>query len=209
MPRVLPSSIQLAISKSNCQIAHLLTFSVGENTYRYSEDERHYQGNLFQPGLRITGPIRYSEQLQVDPVVVSLQNISLETAALLQAVAATIQGQEATLERLYLQAVDTLLLFRGRIGEIQIDEQEATLTLITEFDPLAARIPTRQYSALCAWNFTDSSCGYAAAEGPLDPNTALPFTSCPKDFLSCEQRGRQHRFSGFPHLTREVSETIS
>lgn len=209
MPRTLSSAIQLAITQDNCQIAHLLTFTIGDSTYRFSEDQRHFNGNSYQPGLTIKGPIRYSEQLQADPVVVSLENISLEMAALLQSTASSIQGQEATLARLYLQAADTLLLFRGRIGEIQINEQEAILTIITEFDPIATRIPSRQYSALCTWNFMDSHCGYLASEGLLDPQTSLPFSQCPKDFVSCGQRGRQHRFSGFLHLTREVSETMS
>jgi len=208
LPRTLSSGIELAINNSNCQFVHLLTFTIGETTYRFSEDHIQHLGNSYEPGLLMKGPIRYSEQLRVDPVALAIENVTLEMAAILKDVAHDIQGQEATLERLYLPAAGTLLLFRGRIGEIAVTEREAMLTLITEFDPLASRIPSRRYSALCTWNFMDSNCGYVPNEDPLDPLTATPFTSCSKDFLSCEQRGRMHRFPGFLHLTREVSETV-
>jgi hypothetical protein len=208
MPRTLPSGIELAVLNNNCQFVHLLTFTVGETTYRFSEDHISHLGNAYEAGLLMKGPIRYSEQLRVDPVVLAIQNVTLEIATILKDVAHEVQGQEASLERLYLPAAETLLLFRGRVGEIGVDERAASLTLITEFDPLASRIPPRQYSALCAWNFMDSNCGYVPNEDPLDPLTAIPFISCPKDFTSCEQRGRTHRFPGFLHLTREVSEAV-
>jgi hypothetical protein len=209
MPRNLSVAIQQAAARDNCHFAHLFTFTVADTTYRYSEGQVGYLGDIYQPGLKLKSAIRYSEQLQVDPVVVSLQNITLDTATLLRALSPGLQGQEATVSRLYLQASEALLLFRGRISLIEIDQYEAVFTLITEFDPVATSIPTRQYSALCNWAFADSGCGYVANEDLLDPQTALPFVSCPKDFFSCEQRGRQHRFSGFIHLTREVSELTS
>lgn len=208
MARNLSSSLQANIANDNCRFAHLLSFTIGANTYRFSEDILSYQGNAYAGGLRLKAPIRYSEQLRSDPVGVSLQNVSLEIASLLQAEGSSIQGQEANLERLYMDSGETLLLFRGRIGGIDMDETEFTLELITEFDPLASRVPTRQYSALCSWNFMDSNCGYDPETDSLDPETATAFLACPKNFSSCQARGRSHRYSGFLHLTRDVSETV-
>jgi len=139
---------------------------------------------------------------------VQLQNISLATAALLKSEGAALQGQEATLERLYLAAGEALLIFRGRISEIALSDTAATLQLAGELDPTATQIPRRQYSALCAWDFQDSNCGYVPNVDPLDPQTSQPFTFCPKDFFSCQARGRQHRFPGFLHLTRELTESV-
>jgi hypothetical protein len=206
MPRTLSAALQLAINSPQSHVAHLFSFVVGESTYRFSEDRVGHLGNLYQPGLKLKGPIRYSEALSVDPVNVSLQNITLETASLINTLSPNIQGQEATLSRLYMQAAEELLLFRGRISEVNVDQFEAAFSLITEFDPVATSIPTREYSALCTWDFADARCGYVANEDPLDPETALPFSTCPKDLSSCQERGREHRFSGFIHLTRELSE---
>lgn len=209
MPRSLPSAIQQAILADNCSLAHLLAFSVGETTYRYSEDDRSFLGNLYNRGLRIITPIRTSSQLRTDAVQVSIENISLDMSSLLTSVAAQIQGQEAAIDRLFPHVSQSIPLFRGRISEVEVDEHWARLTLVTDLDPAATSLPLRLYSALCAWTFADAHCGYLAAEGPLDPETAAPYTTCPKDFHSCEARGRPHRFSGFIHLTREVSENNS
>lgn len=209
MPRSIPNSIQSAIQDDNCRIVHLLSFTVGETNYYFSEDQLSFLGNQYQAGLRLPSRIHYSSRLETDPVQVAIENVSLEMSSALSGLASSIQGQEAALLRLFPQAMESLALFRGRISEVNVNESQAVLTLITEFDPAATNLPLRKYSALCSWSFADSNCGYSEEEGPLDPQTATPFTSCPKDFFSCGARGRQHRFPGFLHLTREVSENNS
>jgi hypothetical protein len=121
---------------------------------------------------------------------------------------AGIQGQEATLERLFLQAGETVVLFKGRISEVEVDEQNATLTLKGDLDPTAAQVPARKYSALCVWDFKDGNCGYADGADPNDPGTGLPFVTCSKDLDSCKARGRSQRFPGFLTITRELTEAI-
>lgn len=209
MPRSILGSIQQAIQDEQCTIAHLFSFTIDETSYGFSEDDRSYLGFAYARGLRILTPIRTSSRLQADSVKVSLENISLTMSTLLSSAASNIQGQEATIFRLFPQVSQSLLLFRGRISEVTVDEQQATFTVVTEFDPAATPLLLRVYSSLCAWTFSDSNCGYNAADGPLDPLTAVPFSTCPKDFMSCEARGRSHRFSGFIHLTREVTEANS
>jgi hypothetical protein len=206
MPRQISAAIEQLIQDEACQIAHLLTFSIGNNTYRYSEDDRVYLSESYTRGLNLLSPVRYSSQLRTDTVQIAIENVSLQMSALLTNVEVSIQGQEATLYRLFPQAMQALLLFRGRISEVSTAEDKAELTLITEFEPASTPLPLREYSALCSWNFADSNCGYVEGEDPLDTQTAAPFTSCPKDFTSCQARGRQHRFSGFLHLTRAVTE---
>jgi len=204
----LSSAIQTLLAQNTQRVCHLLTFSVGAATYRFAEDRVTHGGNLYLPHLALEAGPKYSEQLQLQPIAVRLQNITLETARMLQVEGAAVQGQEATLERLFLQAAETVVLFRGRISEVTLDEQNATLTLAGELDPTAAQIPARKYSALCVWDFKDARCGYTDGADPNDPDTSLPFVSCPKDLLSCQARGRQHRFPGFLTITRELTEAI-
>ena len=206
--RTLSTAIQNLIAQQSQRTCHLLTFSVGANTYRFAEDAVTHIGGSYLPHLAVVSGPRYSEKPQLEPVRVELQNITLETARMLQADGMAAQGQEATLERLFLAAGETVILFRGRISEIEVDERNATLTLAGDLDPTAARLPARKYSSLCVWNFTDANCGYTAGVDPDDPGTGQPFLACPKDFASCQERGRQHRFPGFLHITRELTEAV-
>jgi hypothetical protein len=144
----------------------------------------------------------------VEPVTVRLQNIDLRTAEVLDLERSDLQGIEATIERLYLAANEAVILFRGRIGEVRINEQTAVLTLEGDLDPTATEIPRRKYSNLCVWDFKDSNCGYVDGTDPNNPETGQPYLVCPKDFLSCRARGREHRFPGFLHITRDLTDSI-
>jgi hypothetical protein len=208
VPRALSSSLQALSQQNTQQVCHLLTFTVGAATYRFAEEAVTHAGNAYQPHLRVLQGPRYSEALRLEPLTVELQNITLETSELLQDEGAAVQGQEATLSRLFVQASEALILFVGRISEISVNDSEATLVIAGELDPTAAQVPARKYSSLCVWNFQDSNCGYVNGVDPNDPGTGLPFASCSKDLLSCQARGRRHRFPGFLTITRELTETV-
>jgi hypothetical protein len=209
MSRTLSANIQGLIADAQPQrTAHLLTFTAGATTYRFAEDLITHVGNPYLPHLMVESGPKYSEQLQLQPVRLRLQNITLETAYLLKAEGSGLQGQEATLERLFLAARETVVLFKGRISEIAIDERDAKLTLAGDLDPISAQVPRRKYSALCVWDFKDANCGYVNGVDPKDPGTGQPFSICPKDLTSCELRGRKHRFPGFLTITRALTEAV-
>ena len=208
MARTLSANIQAAIAGGKHQVCHLLSFTVFGTNYYFAEDQVTFQGNTYAPDLVLDSGIRLTEQLRVEPVTVRLQNIDLRTAQALDLERSDMQGIEATIERLYLAANEAVILFRGRIGEIQIDERTAVLRLEGDLDPTATEIPRRKYSNLCVWDFKDANCDYADGVDPDDPETGQPFLICTKDFLSCRARGREHRFPGFLHITRDLTESI-
>ena len=208
MARTLSANIQAALAGGRHEVCHLLSFTVFSTNYYFAEDQVTFQGNTYAPHLVIDSAIRLSEQLRVEPVTVRLQNIDLQTAAVLDFERSDLQGVEATIERLLLAANEAVILFRGRIGEVRIDERTAVLTLEGDLDPTATEIPRRKYSNLCVWDFKDTNCGYADGTDPNNPATGQPFLICPKDFLSCSARGREHRFPGFLHITRDLTEDI-
>src|SRR5438093_749681 len=129
MARTLSSAIQSLIGQDTQHVCHLLTFTVGAATYRFAEDAVTHNGNVYQARLILDGGPNYSEQLKLEPVTVRLQNITLETAKLLKDEASGVLGQEATLERLFLQANEAVVLFKGRISEVAVDERDAQLAL--------------------------------------------------------------------------------
>ena len=208
MPRTLSANIQAALAGGKHQVCHLLSFTVFGTNYYFAEDQVTFLGNTYLPHLMLDSGIRLTEQLRVEPVTARLQNIDLQTAQTLDLERSDLQGVEATVERLYLAANEAVILFRGRIGEIQMDERTAMLTLEGDLDPTATEIPRRKYSNLCVWDFKDVNCGYVDGVDPDDPQTGQPFLVCPKDFLSCGARGREHRFPGFLHITRDLTEAI-
>jgi len=206
--RTLSANIQAALASGKHQVCHLLSFTVFGTNYYFAEDQVTFQGNAYAPHLVLDSGIRMSEQLRVEPVTVRLQNIDLQTAQVLDFERSDLQGIEATIERLYLAANEAVILLRGRIGEIRVDERTAMLTLEGDLDPTATEIPRRKYSNLCVWDFKDANCGYEDGTDPDDPATGQPFLICPKNFLSCRARGREHRFPGFLHITRDLTESI-
>ena len=208
MARTLSANIQAALAGGKHPVCHLLSFTVFGTNYYFAEDQLTFQGNTYAPDLVLDSAIRLSEQLRVEPVTVRLQNIDLRTAQVLDLERSDLQGAEATLSRLYLAANEAVILFRGRIGEVQMDERTAVLKLEGDLDPTATEIPRRKYSNLCVWDFQDANCGYQGGTDPNDPGTGQPFLICPKDFLSCRARGREHRFPGFLHITRDLTESI-
>ena len=208
MPRTLSANIQAALAGDKHQVCHLLSFTVFGTNYYFAEDQVTFQGNAYAPHLMLDSPIRLTEQLRLEPVRLRLQNIDLQTAQMLKTEQSDVQGVEATVERLFLAANEAVILFRGRIGEIQLNERDAALTLEGDLDPTATELPRRKYSNLCVWDFKDANCGYADGVDPDDPQTGQPFLVCPKDFASCRARGREHRFPGFLHITRDLTEAV-
>jgi len=208
MPRTLSANIQAALAASPSRVCHLLSFTVFGTNYYFAEDQVVFQGNTYKPHLLLDSAIRLTQQLQLEPVRVRLQNIDLQTAQMLKTEQSDAQGVEATVQRLFLVVNEAVILFRGRIGEIQLTERAALLTLEGDLDPTASEIPRRKYSNLCVWDFKDSNCGYVNGVDPNDPQTGQPFLVCPKDFASCRARGREHRFPGFLHITRDLTEAV-
>ena len=208
MPRTLSANIQAAIAASPSRVCHLLSFTVFGTNYYFAEDQVVFQGNTYAPHLIFDSPIRLTEQLRLEPVRVRLQNIDLQTAQMLKTEQSDLQGVEATVQRLFLAANEAVILLRGRIGEIQLTERDAALTLEGDLDPTATALPRRKYSNLCVWDFKDANCGYVNGVDPDDPQTGQPFLVCPKDFASCRARGREHRFPGFLHVTRDLTEAV-
>jgi len=207
--RTLSATITGLIAQDTQRICHLLTFTVGATTYRFTDgDAINHLGNAYLSHLVFeTGP-RYSEKLRNEPVTVKLQNIDLATANTLRIEGTGLQGQEATLERLFLAARETVVLFKGRISEMEVNDRDATLTLSGELDPTGSQVPKRKYSPLCMWDFKDVNCGYVDGVDPNDPGTGQPYAVCGKTFPECQVRSREERFPGFLHITRDLTLAI-
>lgn len=177
MSRTLSANVAGLLASGTTRVCHLLDFAVGAVSYRFAEDAVTHNGNVYLPRLVLDSPVRFSEKLRLDPVIVKLENIDLATAQMLDDEGGLIQGVEATLSRLYLAARETVTLFIGQISDVEVDEREARLTLAGDLDPTATQVPKRKYSHL------------NSADG--------------KTFL--EMAATPHLFDGFLHITRDLT----
>jgi len=181
MARTLSATITNLLAQDNQRTCHLLTFTVGATVYRFTDgDAVNHLGNDYTPHLAVERGPRYSEQLRNDPVTVRLQNITLATAQTLKAEGVDIQGVEATLERLFLAARETVVLFKGSISDVSVNERDATLELAAELDPTASQVPRRKYSPMSS----------------TDGKTFLEWAATP------------HLFDGFLHITRDLTLSV-
>ncbi|MCZ6492290.1 MAG: hypothetical protein O7A06_17385, partial [Acidobacteria bacterium] len=115
MARTLSATIQSLIAQANSSVAHLLSFTVGATTYRFTEGDGTFQGlrhlgNLYLPHMIVNFPVRYTQKLRTEPLTIELQNIDLQTASVLKAEQTAIQGVEAAFERLFLKVNEAVTL---------------------------------------------------------------------------------------------------
>ncbi len=208
MARTLSTLVATLKNTNRARAAHLLKIVAGATTFRFTDLPESYSfgGFTWLPYLLWDGQARYTRGLEMDGGLVRLSNIDRTLAQDLRDT--DFEGAIALLQVLFLDAEEAVTLFDGRIFASELTESAAEFRLGSELDPTAFSFPKRDYSALCAWRFKGAECGYVDGVDPNDPGTGLPFVICPKDTTACAARGRTHRFGGFVHVTRDVTEAI-
>ena len=196
MPRTLSSTLA-AVKGTNTAHTHLLLDVVaGAQPFYFADMTMRFAGNDYLPRLTFEDSLTQHRSLQLDRAVVVVENASLYFTELMKTV--TLDGATAKLQRLYSEADEVVVIFDGRVASCRIERRHAELVLISGLDPTARRIPERVYSQQCTWKFKSAECGYTGTE----------FTVCNKTFADCTARAQTHRFNGFIHLTRELTEQV-
>ena len=209
MARTLSSLVTTLKDSNEARTAHLLKIVTADNTtFRFTDlpESYSFQGAVWLSYLLWDSAVRYARGLEADGGNVRLSNIDRTLAQNLRDT--DFEGGTATLQKFFLDAEEAVTIFEGRILAAEITEEAAEFRLSGELDPTALQFPKRNYSALCPWRFKGPECGYQDGVDPNDPGTGQPFQTCPKDFAACTARGRTHRFGGFVHVTREVTEAV-
>ena len=209
MPRTLSALVTTLKNTNEARTAHLLKIVTADSTtFRFTDLPESYTfaGATWLPYLLWDSAVRYSRGLEVDGGVVRLSNIDLTLAQNLRDT--DFKGAAAPLEKFFRDAEEAVTISEGRVLRAEVTEQAAEFRVGGDLDPTARQFPKRNYSALCPWRFKGPECGYQDGVDPNDPGTGQPFEACPKDFSACTSRGRTHRFGGFVHVTREVTEAV-
>jgi phage-related protein len=88
---------------------------------------------------------------------------------------------------------DAIEIFSGKINNIHLSAQTFSFDVERNLGGYQYESPRTTYDVSCQWVFRDERCGYA---GDL--------TTCDKTFTSCQIRGRQAYFGGFPSIPTEM-----
>ena len=191
------SAALTAVKNTNQAHTHLLLdLLAGAQLLYFADMTLTFGGNAYLPRLTFEDSLTQHRSLQLDRATVVVENGSLYFTELMKTV--TLDGATATLRRLYSEADEAVTIFGGSIASVRIERRRAELVMTSGLDPSARRIPERVYSQLCTWKFKSTECGYTGSE----------FTVCNKSFADCTARAQTHRFNGFIHLTRDLSEQV-
>lgn len=194
--RTIPSAVMTAAGRDYAAAVHLFRFTVGATTWYYAETQLTIGANLYLPYLVVEAGPRHTRAIATKSARVRLDNVDLETAAILKDRRDDLQGAAAVLALYYLAGGTEVPLLTGTIGAAECDQASARITLVgPELNVI--QLPLRSYSQYCTWKFKSEECGYV---GEL--------TECDKTFAACTVRARTQRFNGFVHITRDLTQLV-
>lgn len=165
-------------------------------THYFADDEVPFGGQTYKPYLRVTGGVRLSRSLQVNSAEIELIATDLYVANLLAS--EQFEGAKCVLKALLLGLEEGFEVIRGRLTDQELRDDAVGFRLISEPDFSTIDAQARNYAQLCTWRFKSAQCGYSGAE-----------TACNKTFARCQELSNQHRFNGFPSVTKPLQQIYS
>lgn len=121
-----------------------------------------WQGNVYQPFLRIESGVRQTRALRPATAEIELLTADPAVAQLLRD--QELEGAACELSQLLLGIEERVLLLHGRLTEQEESDAGAVFRVVSELDPAQMDLPLRRYSQLCSWRFSrpdrPTPCGY-------------------------------------------------
>lgn len=200
MSRSIDSTITQQLSGNELHPFHLVDFTVGSTTYRYTD----FQIPLYVDTIPTSGTFNswswsfggthHSIDSIVDDVEVTLLNLNNIFTTLF--IESTVQGAELNL---WSGVVDTdgniigtpYRIFTGEIDEWNLSEDEITITVVSELYQWS-QSTIKRHSPSCRWRkFKGDYCRYAGAA-----------TWCDRSYNRCEALDNVANFGGFRWLAK-------
>lgn len=192
--RGLPPQLTAELLKEANALAHMVVFHTSP-TVRYCDldvDLYHESNWYYARGFEFS-EIECSLATSVDQITLSIDNTDLVWSGI-------VMNQEIRTKRfdLFLAAIgDTARviassqLFAGIIDSAEIDDQaqRATITIVSPMIYWKRRIPRRNHSPACFWQFKGVECGYDGTE-----------TWCDQSWERCAALANKVNFGGFRWL---------
>ena len=202
MSRTLPTGGSTAIARPSVHAVHLLRFTtrgITPVTFYFAESAQTIDGHPYLPYLRVEAGVRHTRSYSRKEARLALDNVDLETSALLEDHRDDLQGSVATFALYYLDCAGELgLIVDGEITSAEVDRGRGLFTLAA-LNLSRRQLPTRNYSPLCQWRWKQDGC--------LSQGNA---SACDRTFAACAHASRlaTRYFSGMPSITRDLTEVV-
>ena len=147
------------------------------------------------------GPIEQSGRGDLPGIRVTVGNVQREVGAMVELYdGLTDQPVVVRLvHKLALAVPSAQIRWDAKVQRVRVSDKAVTFD-VASTDIQAARFPSKRYSATsCPVDFGLAECGYVVPNSPAD-SVGGGFSTCPKDLLSCTERGDDEEARG---LTRQ------
>ncbi len=187
------------IAKEQLTVFLLLELQFSEPLYYTDGDVAVvWDGDRYEPFPFSVGDVSLTGDMAVDSLRLELGNANLLMSAVLMN--EDVRGKVAVLSVACLDASWDLYaeeMFRGFIGEWELTETTADITVVNEF-VFWRKEALRTASATCPWVFKDAdTCHYAGAE-----------LLCDRSWERCVSMGNSDNFGGFRYLPSIMEKQI-
>jgi hypothetical protein len=163
-------------------------------------------GQDYVDGLRSVSQIKFSIGVNADQATITLENVSKTIGLTITDTSRTLDGSRIEIRRAYKIAdgtFESISLFHGVVQGVSVDENVATLTVVSDFTQRKAQVASRQCTQRCIWTFKGTECGWTVPQGGDPDNCDLIFDSPG----GCSGHNNQFRFGGVPPLISGESTT--
>ena len=159
----MPRNLSTAAKSYTGPVVWLAEITPRNGTAQYfATDAVTWQGNVYQPFLRIESGVRQTRALRPATAEIELLTADPAVAQLLRD--QELEGAACQLSQLLLGIEEQVLLLRGRLTEQEESDAGAVFRVVSDLDPAQMDLPLRRYSQLCSWRFArpdrPTPCGY-------------------------------------------------
>ncbi len=177
-------------------LCHLWVVDIPTRTPIYLTDHDdiiYYDGQTYHPQNSGEGAVTETRSgLAIDSGGVSTR-LTLPNLSAQDIRGGALDGGQLTQYRHDWRSGETVLLFKGRIGEVSFSGDEISIEWLGQ-SSLLDRSTGRVFSRQCDASFGDAKCGLSLSDFPDG-------TVCPRSFQAChDQFSNSVNFRGFPYL---------
>lgn len=206
MSKGLSNDQKTAISSDEVKTRILITLEINNDdndVIRILENDTielfEYNGLVYIGGRVKRSNIETHLESATEKCNVNISNINQTIGSIIANEGDVLSGSICTIEEIIYDTSanividDAIELFKGTVNKIKLDYKEFSFDVERTLGGYNYDAPRTSYDISCQWVFKDERCGYTGG-----------LTTCDKTFTSCQTRGRQTSFGGYPSIPTEM-----
>lgn len=155
--------------------------------------------NVYIGGMVKRSDVNTQTEGAVESCNITISNINQGISSVIINEGDVLTGAECVIEEVIYDADDNILddpveIFRGKVNNIHLTHAVFTFDVERSLGGYSSEAPMTTYDVSCQWMFKDERCQYSGG-----------LTYCDKTMTSCQARGNEKRFGGYPSIPVEMS----